>query len=279
MRSLSVPACVIAVAAASAGSACCERTTYVDVATTTSVQNSGLLNELLPPFVEASGLRVRVHAAGSGRALEMMADGIVDLVISHAPAAERRYLDQHPETVYQKLAYNWFVVAGPRDDPAGVDNSSDAIDAFRRIARAGTFVSRGDDSGTHERELELWALAEAKPPPDRLIISGRGMALALRHADELAAYTLSDEATFLQLKDNLRLTILFRGDPRLLNTYAVVHPADNENARVLADWLTTGDGRERIGRYRANDQAVFTVWPEGCEGGRPEARPCDAEGR
>jgi len=255
--------------------ACAETPTYLDVATTTSVQNSGLLNDLLPPFMSESGLKVRVHAAGSGRALEMMADGIVDLVISHAPAAERRYIEQHPTTVYRKLAYNWFIVVGPEQDLAAVRSSTDIVSAFRRIATASAlFVSRGDNSGTHERELELWALAGTKPAAERLIISGRGMALALRHADELSAYTLSDEATFLQLSSGLRLVMLFRGDPRLLNTYAVVHAEDNRHAAVLAAWLASGPGRDRIREYRANGQAVFTLWPDDCPGDTPEAKPC-----
>jgi tungstate transport system substrate-binding protein len=248
---------------------------YLDVATTTSVQHAGLLDALLPQFTSESGLKVRVHAAGSGRALEMLADGIVDLVISHAPAGERRYLDRHRSAVYRKLAHNWFIVVGPEHDPAAVRSSTDAIDAFRRIARTpAIFVSRGDNSGTHERELELWALAGTKPAADRLIISGRGMALALRHADELAASTLSDDATFLQLAPGLRLAALFRGDQRLLNTYAVVYGHDNSNARLLAEWLTTGPGRERTAAYRANGQAVFVVWPDACAGDTPEAKPC-----
>lgn len=272
MVSLRCTLCAVAVVA----SGCGTPVVYVDVATTTSVQNSGLLNALLPRFMSDSGLKVRVHAAGSGRALEMMADEIVDLVISHAPAAERRYLEQHPAAEYRKLAYNWFVLVGPREDPAAVGDTADAVEAFRRIARSTTtpFVSRGDNSGTHERELEFWTLAGAKPPSDRLIISGRGMALALRHADELGGYTLSDEATFLQLAPSLRLKVLLRGDARLLNTYAVVHAQQNQNARVLAEWLLEGNGRDLIAAYRANGQAVFTVWPENCPADTPEARPC-----
>jgi ABC-type tungstate transport system permease subunit len=104
------------------------------------------------------------------------------------------------------------------------------------------------------------------------------MALALRHADELSGYTLSDDATFLQLAPGVRLSVLFRGDARLLNTYAVVHGRDNGNARRLADWLATGPGRERIGAYRANGQAVFAVWPSQCPSGSPDAKPCGERG-
>jgi tungstate transport system substrate-binding protein len=272
--------CALALGGALAVPNCGTPVVYVDVATTTSVQNSGLVNALLPRFMSDSGLKVRVHAAGSGRALEMMGDGIVDLVISHAPLAERRYLDQHPATAYRKVAYNWFAIVGPGDDPAAIGESADVADAFRRITQAGaTFVSRGDNSGTHERELELWALAGVRPSPDRLIVSGRGMALALRHADEVSGYTLSDEATFLQLAPSLRLKMLFRGDVRLLNTYAVVHARDNRNAQTLSEWLIDGDGRHLIAGYRANGQLVFTVWPEDCAGDTPEASPCGVSPR
>ena len=143
-----------------------ERAPALDVATTTSVQNSGLLEALLPHFTDAT---VRVHAAGSGRSLEMLADGIVDLVISHAPETETRYLADHPGWLYRKLAFNRFVIVGPRADPAMIRQAGDALEAFRRIAGAPvTFVSRGDSSGTHERELMLWKAAGVTPLPERL---------------------------------------------------------------------------------------------------------------
>src|ERR671911_1581246 len=133
----------------------------LDIATTTSVQNSGLLDSLLPHFAPA---QVRVHAAGSGRSLEMLADGVVDLVISHAPETETRYLATHADWRYRKLASNWFVIVGPKDDPARVRDAADALDAFRRIAAAPVpFVSRGDESGTHEREQGFWRSAGVAP--------------------------------------------------------------------------------------------------------------------
>src|SRR5687768_2882430 len=150
------PLALVCLAAAIAACSTVERGT-LDLATTTSVQNSGLLEALLPHYGEAT---VRVHAAGSGRSLEMLADGVVDLVISHAPEAETRYLAEHRDWQYRKLAYNRFVVVGPSNDPANVRNATDALDAFRRIAGAPvTFVSRGDQSGTHEREQMLWKAA------------------------------------------------------------------------------------------------------------------------
>ena len=246
----------------------------LDLATTTSVQHSGLLDALLPAFRDRTGTDVRVHAAGSGRALEMLNDGIVDLALTHAPDAETRSLQAHATWRYHKIAYNHFVIVGPPDDPAGTRQTQGAVEAFRRIAAArAPFVSRGDGSGTHEREQQLWALASVTPDPGDLIVSGRGMAQALRHADERRAYTLSDEATFWQFERNLQLVVLVEGDERLLNTYALVSPA-SAAAAVFAEWLTSGDGRQRMAAFTVAGRRAFTVWPNGCPGTTPAATPC-----
>lgn len=244
----------------------------LDIATTTSVQNSGLLEALLPHFTDST---VRVHAAGSGRALEMLKDDIVDLVISHAPDTEARYLADHPRWVYQKLAFNRFVLVGPRADPAHVKEAKDVLDAFRRIATTPThFISRGDSSGTHEREQNLWKLAGVMPALGQLFTSGQGMANTLRQADEKQAYTLSDEATFWQLQRQLELVVVSEGDDRLLNTYAVIHPRDTRTAASFADWLTRGEGRRRIESYLIEGRVAFHVWPDACPGNVPAAMPC-----
>jgi tungstate transport system substrate-binding protein len=246
----------------------------LDLATTTSVQHSGLLDAILPAFRGQSGTDVRVHAAGSGRALEMLADGIVDLALTHAPEAESRALQAHSDWRYRKIAYNRFIVVGPPGDPAAAAQADDAVDAFRRIAAARVpFVSRGDGSGTHEREQTLWTLAGAAPDSAALIVSGRGMAQALRHADERRAYTLSDEATFWQFERSLQLVPLVQGDELLLNTYAVVYP-ESAAAAVLVDWLTSGDGRQRTAAFTVAGRPAFAVWPVGCPGSTPGAAPC-----
>ena len=171
----------------------------IEIATTTSVQNSGLLDHLLPRFERESGISIRVHAAGSGRALQMLADGSVDAVISHAPEAEQRMLARHVDWSYRKIAHSWFAVAGPPTDPARVQGAADVSGAFQRIADSGqTFVSRGDESGTHERERSLWKAAGRQPEHPQLIVSGAGMAQALRHADAARAYVLTDVPTFRQ---------------------------------------------------------------------------------
>ena len=249
----------------------------LDLATTTSVQHSGLLDALLPAFREETRIEVRVHAAGSGRALEMLSDGIVDLALTHAPDAEARALGAHPAWRYRKIAFNRFVIVGPPGDPAGARQAPDAVDAFRRIAAArAPFVSRGDGSGTHEREQNLWTLAAAAPDPAGFIVSGRGMAQALRHADERRAYTLSDEATFWQFARSLQLVALVEGDPRLLNTYALVYP-ETAAAEMFAEWLTSGDGRQRMAAFTVAGRPAFAVWPDGCPGATPIASPCPAQ--
>jgi tungstate transport system substrate-binding protein len=153
-----------------------------------------------------------------------------------------------------------FVMVGPPADPAQVRAAENAASAFQRIARANvTFVSRGDESGTHEREIELWNRAGIRPPPDRLLISGRGMALALRHANEVSGYTLCDEGTFRQFERIVGLVILFSGDPVLKNTYSVVHSEANARAARFAAWLTDGAGRDRITAYEITGRPAFTV--------------------
>ena len=246
----------------------------ITIATTTSVVNSGLLDAILPQFHNGT---VRIHAAGSGRALAMLVDHSVDLVISHAPEAEQQTLAQHPDWHYQKLAYNRFVLIGPAADPASVRAASNLMDALRRIAASGVpFISRGDGSGTHERETALWKLAGVKPSPDHFLVSGGSMAITLRQAASVGAYTLSDEATWRQLEPRLNaLAVLFTGAaPELLNTYAVIHRGDNAPAATFAAWLLTGDGREHISAYQIGGQPAFTVWPTACPGNLPNAALC-----
>jgi tungstate transport system substrate-binding protein len=247
----------------------------LDIATTTSVQTSGLLSYLLPVFQRASGIVVRVHATGSGRALQMLSDGTVDAAISHAPETERRQLAQHPDWSYRKIAHNWFVVAGPDSDPAAVRGASDVLEAFRRIADSGQpFVSRGDESGTHERERSFWEAAGQRPAESQLIVSGRGMGQALRHADEARAYLLADEPTLRQMSGTLDLIALFKKDARLVNTYAVIHRNLNARAATFATWLTSQEGRATIASLSINGEPAFESWPAGCAGGQPGDLPC-----
>lgn len=247
----------------------------LELATTTSVQNSGLLAVLLPAFEQVAGIEVRAHAAGSGRALQMLSNGAVDAVISHSPIAEQRLMPDHPDWSYRKLAYNWFAVVGPATDPARVRRASDIADAFRRIAESdATFVSRGDQSGTHERENLFWEAAGRRPAAARLLVSGRGMAQALRHADEARAYTLADKPTFWQLGNRLDLEILFDDDARLLNSYALIHRAGRAEAMAFAAWLFSDAGRTVLGAFAVEGRRGFEPWPAGCAAGAPSDLPC-----
>jgi tungstate transport system substrate-binding protein len=253
---------------------------FLVMATTTSLANSGLLDPLLERWHGAGGMEVRPVLVGSGRALRMLELGQADLVISHAPDAEREYLARHERWHYRKIMFNEFVLVGPATDPAGVRSATTVEQAFERMASNPVrFVSRGDRSGTHERELALWGIARTSMKPDRLVTSGAGMAATLRQTAELGAYTLSDLATYEQLKDGLSpLVIVWSGDSRLLNTYAVIANREAANADAamrLATWLAEGDGRTFIKRYRIpnSTQPPFRVWRQGAPNDTPAAMP------
>ena len=197
----------------------------------------------------------------------MLADRTVGAAISHAPETERRQLAEHPDWSYTKIAHNWFVIAGPDSDPAAVRSASDAIDAFRRIADSGQpFVSRGDESGTHERERSFWDAAGRRPSESRLIVSGSGMGQALRHANEARAYILTDAPTLRQMSATLELRTLFEKDVRLLNTYAVIHGRTNAHAAAFEAWLISEAGRQVVDSFMIDGEPAFSSWPAGCPG-------------
>ncbi len=214
----------------------------VILATTSSVGNSGLLDAVLPEYRAAT---VRPLLVGSGRALDMLGAETADVVISHAPARETAALASHPDWRYRKILYNDFLIVGPAEDPAGVRAATDVVDAMTRIARSPSkFLSRGDESGTHERERELWAAAGATPDASHLVVAGAGMGQTLRIAGSSGAYTLTDRGTYDALKASVKLVVLSEGDPRLLNTYAVVWSPKNERGARFATWLAEGGGRD-----------------------------------
>ena len=276
VRGLLIPLVVLTVVT---GQACGQSPTpYLTLATTTSVGNSGLLDVLLPEYLEQTKTATQSHLVGSGRALAMLEAGQADVVISHAPAAERSALQKHPDWWYRKIMFNDFVVAGPAVDPARIRGQASVRDAMRAIAAAGQrFISRGDQSGTHEREEQLWTQAGARPDRGRLVAAGAGMGTTLRVASESGAYTLTDRATFAQNAGALKLAILFEGGPELVNTYAViVDPSGprGDDARAFGEWLASGGGRHVISGYRLPGGIVaFEPWPQGRPAGRPEERP------
>lgn len=226
--------------------------------TTTSVEASGLLDELLEAY-HASQERYRLAptAVGSGAALEMGRRGDADLLLTHDPDGEARFIAEGHAAGYGPIMMNRFLLAGPPEDPAGVAGASDPVAAMRRIVEAGAgFVSRGDDSGTHARELELWREAGISPRgtrPGWYVEAGTGMGETLQVASQLGAYTLTDRGTFLHLRGSLRLEPLLEQGDRLENHYSWILPRDPVNpdgARDLLAWLR-GPGQALIAGYGA----------------------------
>ncbi|MGH7128127.1 MAG: substrate-binding domain-containing protein [Planctomycetaceae bacterium] len=212
------------------------------LATTHTVEDSGLLEVLDSAFAAAHPeLRLRVVVAGSGEVLEIGRRADADVLITHAPAAELRFVEDGYGVDRRAIMHNDFVVYGPSADPAGVASAKDAAEAFARIAAAGApFVSRGDDSGTHRKELAIWRLAGIVPAGDWYLEAGLGQADALRVASERGAYMLADRATYTVLRPSLRLMPLVRGDSMLINRYAVTlitRAANAAGARTFADWV------------------------------------------
>ncbi len=235
-----------------------ERTEII-LATTTSTYDSGLLDYLLPLFEDATGYTVKVVAVGTGKALRMGQEGNADVLLTHAPAAEKPLVEARDVVDYTLVMYNDFVIVGPPSDPAGVRQATDAADAFRRIAEAGAaFVSRGDDSGTHKKERALWQAALGAVPVAQAwyLESGEGMGATLRIASEKGAYTLTDRGTFLALQDTLALDILFQGDPALMNIYHImrVNPekwpqVNAEGGRALIEFFVQPETQALIGQF------------------------------
>ncbi len=239
------------------------------LATTTSTDDSGLLDFILPDFEALCGCKVNVVAVGSGQALQLGIDGNADVLLVHSPAKEQEFMANGDGTRREDVMYNDFVILGPADDPAGIANAESAAEAFQMIAASEeTFISRGDDSGTHVKEKAIWQAAEIDPTADWYISAGQGMGAVLTMAEELQAYTLSDRATYLaRSREGIYLNMLVQGDPLLYNPYGViaVNPAKNPNIQAdLADlfivWLISVQTQEKIGQFGVAEfgQALFT---------------------
>src|SRR5262245_39640334 len=204
------------------------------LATTTSTQDSGLLDVLVPRFEKESRIAVKVIAVGSGAALRMASRGDADVVLVHAPAAEQPYVEAGDLVDGRGVMHNDFVIVGPGDDPARIRTLITADEVMRAIAARGIFVSRGDDSGTHTQELALWAAARIDPRTlGRREETGQGMGATLNVADQKRAYTLTDRGTYLSLRRRLGLVVLFQGAASLRNVYHVyaVNPARHQRVR------------------------------------------------
>lgn len=237
----------------------------IRLATTTSTYNSGLLDKLLPVFEQKYGVKVHVIAVGTGKALRMGREGDVDLVMTHAPAAEKAFIDQGFGIEAKSVMYNDFVVVGPVNDPANIKDGLDVEQALRSIAASKSqFISRGDDSGTHKKELALWKAAGVTPNFDGYKQIGQGMGKVLQVSDELQGYTMTDRGTWLAYQARLNLELMVAGDKRLFNPYQVmlVNPArykglNTDGARALAQWLVSAQGQQMVNDFRINGEVLF----------------------
>ncbi len=245
----------------------------VRLATTTSVEDSGLLDVLLPAFERREpGIRIDALAVGTGKALKLAERGDVDMVLVHAPDLEQAFLDKGCGVDPAWIMRNDFVIVGPAADPAGLRSARVLEEAVARLRGSGAFfVSRGDESGTHQKERALWK--EAGGPPTAYLESGQGMCATLRIAGEKGAYTLSDRSSFLACGANLGLEILFEGDSRLENLYRVIlvnpkrHPhAKYGEARRFLSWLLSEEGQGVIGSHRRGGHALFQPFARDVQG-------------
>lgn len=258
-------ACLLA-AVACAQSTLAQR--FITVASTTSTEQSGLFRHLLPTFEQRTGIEVRVVALGTGQALDLARRGDADVVFVHARAAEEQFLQEGHGVRRFPVMYNDFVIIGPRADPAGIAGGRDTLEALRKIkAAAAPFVSRGDRSGTHVAELDLWSMAgiaidQEKGPWYRE--TGQGMGPALNTASSMNAYLLSDRATWLAFRNRGELSILVEGDRRLMNQYGVMlvnpqrHPSvKRADGQAFIDWLVSPEGQAAIGAYEIGGEQLF----------------------
>jgi tungstate transport system substrate-binding protein len=245
--------------------ACGRAEARIRLATTTSTQDSGLLDTLLPVFEDEAGIKVDVIAVGTGAAFRMARDGDADLLLVHDRVGEAEFVAEGHGVERRDLMWNSFEILGPRDDPAGVAGAQSASEALRRIGATGAmFVSRGDDSGTHRREKALWVDGGGRPHWEGYRESGQGMGATLRIADEMGAYVLTDRGTRLRYGQELALAPLLGDTPALRNPYGVVvidatrHPEiKGDAARRLADWLVGDEAAAIIAGFRVNGTQLF----------------------
>jgi tungstate transport system substrate-binding protein len=234
MRRMSTAVVLIAMVLGFAGGAPAQ-SNIVILSTTTSTQDSGLLDVLVPMFEKKTGLSVKAISVGTGQALALAARGEADVTLAHAPSLEKKYVDEGKMRNRRLVMYNDFVIIGPEADPAKIKGEKRAVDALKKIAAAGArFVSRGDKSGTHTLELNLWKQAGVTPGAPWYIESGQGMGATLGIADDRQAYTLTDRATLLAFSKRVKLTTMVEGDRPLLNIYSVMEVNPENGPRVNA---------------------------------------------
>lgn len=235
------------------------------LATTTSTDNSGLMQVLVPPFEKQHNIRVHVIAVGTGKALRLAQGGDVDIVLVHAREAEDKLVADGYVVSRRDVMYNDFVIVGPRDDPAKIRNMENAPAAMVKIAESGNlFVSRGDISGTHKKEMALWKASGIQPAGSWYREAGQGMGKVLQIAGEMQAYTLTDRGTWLAFQRRIPLEILSEGDSSLHNPYGIIavnpdrHKGVNyAGAMKFIDWMTSDEGQKLIRDFKISDKALF----------------------
>ncbi len=241
---------------------------FIVVQSTTSTQNSGLFDAILPRFTGKTGIEVRVVAVGTGQAIKNARNGDGDVLLVHAKPAEEKFVAEGYGVKRSDLMYNDFVIVGPRRDPAGVRGMRDATAALAKLAHArAMFASRGDDSGTHSKEMRLWqetGIDPLKASGTWYRETGSGMGATLNTAAGMGAYTMTDRATWIAFKNKGDLEILVEGDERLFNQYGVIlvnpqkHPHVKAKAgQAFIDWLLGEEGQAAIGAYRMDGQQLF----------------------
>lgn len=241
------------------------------MSTTTSTENSGLLSVLLPPFEKKYGCKIDVIAVGTGKALKLGEMGDVDVVFVHARKLEDKFVANGFGVNRRDVMYNDFVIVGPPDDPAGVRKTKSAPEAFRAISSKGTpFISRGDESGTHQKEKEIWAAAGIVPRGAWYVEAGQGMGEVIMMAAEKRGYTLSDRGTYIAFRKKTDLVVLRQGDAALWNPYGIiaVNPAKYPHVKYdlvlkFIDFVTGPEGRSLISGFKVGGQQLFFAYGEG----------------
>ena len=267
-RMIGILAAILAVMALLAVKAPAGAAEAIIVQSTTSTQNAGFYRHVLPAFTAETGITVKVVAVGTGQALKNAQNCDGDMLIVHARTAEQAFIDAGYGAARYDLMYNDFIIVGPQRDPAGLRYAADAREAMRRIQRAGArFASRGDESGTHKKEQDLWRAIGTNPealPGSWYLETGSGMGATLNFSVQSDSHALTDRATWLSFANKFRHRILFEGDPRLFNQYGIVTldpghcpTANHEGAMRFADWLLSPDGQERIGSLTRKGEQLF----------------------
>ena len=243
----------------------------IRLSTTTSVNDSGLLPYLLPTFEKETGYKVEVQSAGTGAAIQKAEDGNADVILVHAKQSEEEFIEKGFGVKRLPFMYNYFVIVGPKDDPAGIKDCEDAAAAFAKIKESGSkFISRGDESGTHKAELKIWGEGNEPDPEkdDWYISAGKGMGDCLTMANEMSAYCLTDKATFLSMQKELSLEILLEKGEDMKNSYSLiaVNPdkvdgVNTEGAQAFIDWMLGDEASKLIADYGQAEYGVslFTL--------------------